>query len=207
MTTQSLVYVVDDERDVRQIVIRYLERAGYRTEEFDSAEAFLERVRSDQPACLLLDVHLVHGTGFDLLAEMKRRGDVLPTIFMTGAGDVPMSVRAMKAGALEFLEKPLAFDTLKRAVEQAAAQAIAAAQVREVLDRLTPRERAVLPLVARGLMNKQIAAELDIVEQTVKVHRARVMEKLAAESVPDLVRFVDRAAALGVTVSPDAPGD
>ena len=204
---RPLVYVVDDEANVRQLVVRFLHHAGYDTEEFESAEAFLERSPSDRPACLLLDVNLAHGTGFDLLAELKRRGESLPTIFMTGAGDIPMSVRAMKEGAVEFLEKPLSFAALQPAIEQAVTRAQDAAAVRAKLARLTPRERSVLPLVARGLMNKQIAAELEIVEQTVKVHRGRIMEKLEAESVADLVRFVDHAAALGVAIAegPSAP--
>lgn len=200
---QPLVYVVDDDPNVRQILARYLRGAGYDSEEFASAEDFFSRPRPARPACLLLDVHLAQGTGFDLLAEMKRRGEAMPTIFMTGAGDIPMSVRAMKEGAVEFLEKPLQFDALKPAVDQALGRATEAFRVREVLDRLTPRERAVLPLVARGLMNKQIATELDIVEQTVKVHRGRVMEKLEAQSVADLVRFVDHATALGVPIVGD----
>lgn len=199
---RPLVYVVDDEANVRQLVVRFLTQSGFDAEEFESAEAFLNRARSSRPACLVLDVNLAEGTGFDLLAEMKRRGEAMPTIFMTGAGDIPMSVRAMKEGAVEFLEKPLSFEALKPAVEQAASRARDAASLREVLDRLTPRERSVLPLVAQGLMNKQIASELDIVEQTVKVHRGRIMEKLEANSVADLVRFVDRAAALGVTIVP-----
>ena len=199
---EPIVYVVDDEANVRQLVARFLQRAGYESEEFESAEDFFKRTPSSRPSCLLLDVHLARGTGFDLLAEMKRRGEIVPTIFMTGAGDIPMSVRAMKEGAVEFLEKPLSLEALKPAVEQALSRAQDAAAVREKLERLTPRERSVLPLVARGLMNKQIAAELDVVEQTVKVHRGRIMEKLEAESVADLVRFVDHATALGVTIAP-----
>ncbi len=196
-----LVYVVDDDPNVRQVVARFVEQLGYDALEFDSAESFLARPAGNRPACLLLDVHLARGTGFDLLEELARRDEPIPTIFMTGAGDIPMSVRAMKAGAVEFLEKPLTLAALKPAIERALERSIEAGRFRELLGRLTPRERVVLPLVARGMMNKQIATELDVVEQTVKVHRARVMEKLEAKSVVDLVRFVDRAAALGVPVS------
>lgn len=197
---RPVVYVVDDESNVRRVVVRFLEQLGYDSLEFDSAESFLAWPADNRPACLLLDVHLVRGTGFDLLDELKRRGAALPTIFMTGAGDIPMSVKAMKAGAVEFLEKPLTLAALQPALEHALEVSIETARLRELLGRLTPRERAVLPLVAQGLMNKEIASELDIVEQTVKVHRARVMEKLEAGSVADLVRFVDRAAALGIVI-------
>lgn len=197
---RPIVYVVDDEPNVRQVVVRFLEQLGHDSQQFDSAERFLARPSDPRPACLLLDVHLVSGTGFDLLDELKRRDAALPTVFMTGAGDIPMSVKAMKAGAVEFLEKPLTLAALKPAIEHALERSIETARFRELLDRLTPRERAVLPLVAQGMMNKEIAAELEVVEQTVKVHRARVMEKLEAGSVADLVRFVDRAASLGIVV-------
>jgi RNA polymerase sigma factor (sigma-70 family) len=202
---RPVVYVVDDEPNVRQVVVRYLEQLGHDSQEFSSAESFLARPADDRPACLLLDVHLATGTGFDLLEELKRRDAAIPTIFMTGAGDIPMSVKAMKAGAVEFLEKPLRLAALQPAIEHALERSIETARFRELLGRLTPRERAVLPLVAQGMMNKEIASELDVVEQTVKVHRARVMEKLEAGSVADLVRFVDRAAALGIVITA-APG-
>lgn len=205
--TGPIVYVVDDDDSVRAAVVRGVKQLGYGCEEFGTAEAFLERAHRDRTSCLLLDVHLDHGTGFDLHAELERRGDELPTIFMTGDGDIPMSVRAMKQGAVEFLTKPLDWTAVATAIAQALerssrAQARRAevAGVRARLDRLTPRERAVLPGVARGLLNKQIAMELGIVEQTVKVHRARVMQKLEVASLADLVRFVERAAGLGIAV-------
>jgi RNA polymerase sigma factor (sigma-70 family) len=206
---RPIVYVVDDEPPLRDVVTRFLTRSGYETEAFASAEEFLARKRQDRPAALVCDVMLVDGTGLDLLAELQRRGDTLPTIFMTGGGDIPMSVRAMKLGAVEFLTKPLNWDDLRLAVAQGVERAEAAARLKEeasrihgLLEKLTPRERSVLPWVAKGLPNKQIAAELDIVEQTVKVHRGRIMEKLATRSVADLVRLVDRAIALGIPVEP-----
>ena len=202
-----IVYVVDDEQGLRDVVVRYLARLGYETEAFASAGEFLERARQDRPEALLCDVHLVNGTGFDLLDELARRGDTLPTVFMTGAGTIPMSVRAMKLGAVEFLTKPFESAELKPAVEQALERARTARALRKeaaaieaLLARLTPRERSVLPHVAQGKPNKQIAADLDIVEQTVKVHRGRIMEKLEVGSVAELVRLVDRASALGISI-------
>jgi FixJ family two-component response regulator len=205
---RPIVYVVDDEPRLRDVVARFLASCGYETEAFASAADFLAHNRPDRPAALVCDVMLLDGTGFDLVAELEKRGDMLPTIFMTGGGDIPMSVRAMKLGAIEFLTKPLSWDDLRVAVAQGLERAEAALRVKaeagrieRLLQKLTPRERSVLPWVAKGLPNKQIAAELDIVEQTVKVHRGRIMEKLAAKSVADLVRLVDRASALRVPIA------
>jgi FixJ family two-component response regulator len=203
-----LVYVVDDDDRVRELVARIVRSFGYETETFSSAADFLTAVQSDRTSCLLLDVHLVGGTGFELFAELERRGLELPTVFMTGAGTIPMSVQAMKAGAVEFLTKPIDWGAMRTAVEQALAraQSIAArratrVELTELLGRLTPREAAVFPYVVRGWLNKQIAAELAIVEQTVKVHRARIMQKLEVESVADLVRLAERFSAAGIDIS------
>jgi FixJ family two-component response regulator len=204
-----LVYVVDDEKKVRDLLARVVRSFGYDAEPYASAAEFLEAVQSDRPACLLLDVHLAVGTGFELFDELERRGAELPTIFMTGAGTIPMGVQAMKAGAVEFLTKPIDFVALRAALVQASAlaEAVAARRteeslLRELLQRLTPRERAVLPYVVRGWPNKRIAAALSIVEQTVKVHRARIMQKLGMDSVADLVRLSERSAALGIDPPP-----
>ena len=213
-SSRPIVYVVDDDPYLRKIIVQLLERVGYDAEAFASAEEFLRQRRDERLAVLLLDVMLLGASGFDVIAELERRGDSMPTIFMTGGGSIPMSVRAMKAGAVEFLTKPVEWDVLRPAIEQALDRAVAATAVRaesarlqEMVDRLTPRERVVLLYVARGLMNKQIAADLDIVEQTVKVHRARIMQKLEAGSVADLVRLVDRAAAHGIPVAPPTVTD
>jgi FixJ family two-component response regulator len=207
-----LVYVVDDDDKVRELVARLVRSFGYEAEAYPSAAEFLGAVRSDRPTCLLLDVHLANGTGFELFAELERQGIEVPTIFMTGAGTIPMSVQAMKAGAVEFLTKPLDWGAMRIALQQAMARAasIAArrshqAELRQLIGRLTPREGAVLPYVVRGWLNKQIAAELDIVEQTVKVHRARIMQKLEVDSVAALVRLADVFTAAGIDISP--PGD
>jgi FixJ family two-component response regulator len=200
-----LIYVVDDEDKVRELVARVVRSYGYETEAYGSAAEFLMSVRTDRPTCLLLDVHLVDGTGFELFAELERRRIEMPTIFITGDGTIPMSVEAMKAGAVEFLTKPVNWEALSASLKQAVARAeLVAARRAERLDlqarhdRLTPREAVVFPYVARGWPNKQIAAELDIVEQTVKVHRARIMQKLEVESVVDLARLHDRITELGV---------
>lgn len=213
-TGDILVYVVDDEDRVRDVVVRVVRSFGYATEAFSSAAAFLESFTRDRPACLLCDVNLGAGTGLDLFAELERRRISLPTIFMTGAGTIPMSVQAMKAGAVEFLTKPLDWEALRAALGQAVSQVEALTAIRaeesslrELLGRLTPRENAVLPYVVRGMMNKQIASELAIVEQTVKVHRARVMQKLGVDSVADLVRLAERFSALGIDITAPAASD
>jgi FixJ family two-component response regulator len=205
--SRPIVYVVDDEPPVRNVVVRFLTSLGYETEAFGSAEEFLARPRSDRAEALVCDVHLVDGTGLELLSELHQRGDSLPTIFMTGAGSIPMSVKAMKLGAVEFLTKPIDWEALRPAVAHALERAESwkrvrdeAARIEALLGKLTPRERSVLPHVATGKPNKQIAAELDIVEQTVKVHRGRLMEKLGADSLADVVRLVDRAIALGISL-------
>jgi FixJ family two-component response regulator len=176
---------------------------GFAVEAFASGEEFLQHTLPDRPSCLVLDVVLSGSSGFDVFAELAR-GDVCPpTVFMTGAGDIPMSVRAMKAGAVEFLTKPFNKAALRNAVHQALERAVAQRQRRaelreldERFSRLTGREREVLTHVVAGKLNKQIAADLGVVEQTVKVHRAQIMRKLAAASVAALVKMTERAARL-----------
>ncbi|HJQ20583.1 MAG TPA: response regulator [Gemmatimonadaceae bacterium] len=203
----GVVYIVDDEESTRNIIVRHVTAAGYHASPFASAREFLAAARDDRPACLVLDMHLQDGTGFDVFDAMERRGDALPTIFLTGAGTIPMTVRAMKAGAVEFLTKPPDWEALRNALTSAMNRArqirerrAEAAKIQERLDALTPREREVVPYVARGLPNKQIAAELKVVEQTVKVHRARMMQKLGVDSVAELVHLVDKARELGIEV-------
>lgn len=201
--TDPVVYVVDDEGVVRDTVIRMVREFGFAVEAFASAEAFLQYRRSDRPACLVLDVMLPPVSGFDVVAELARGGVQLPTVFMTGEGTIPMSVRAMKTGAVEFLTKPLDKPALRAAIQQALSLAVTQRERRAELEalearlsKLTPREREVLPHVAAGRLNKQIASELGVVEQTIKVHRARIMQKLGVTSVAELVRFTERVAAL-----------
>jgi FixJ family two-component response regulator len=198
-----LVYIVDDDLAVREALRSMIRSAGMRCETFVSANEFLHHSRADGPACLVLDVMLPGLSGLELSAELvKVRGEI-PTVFVTGHGTIPMSVRAMKAGAVEFLTKPFSVDDLLSAIHQAlerdrVARSARAAEdaVRAKLGKLTARERDVLELVAAGRLNKEIAAKLGIVEQTVKQHRGRIMQKLGAGSVADLVRLAEHASRL-----------
>jgi FixJ family two-component response regulator len=194
------VFIVDDDPSIRKALTRLIKSAGYDVTSFTSAREFLDRPKSDEPpGCLVLDVRMPGLSGLDLQAELQNASTTLPIVFMTGHGDIPMSVRAMKAGAVDFLPKPIKDTELLRAIEQArsrAAQEYAATRelqsIRRRLETLTPREREVMALVVRGLLNKQIAFELGTVEKTIKVHRARVMEKMQVESLAELVRVAQR---------------
>jgi FixJ family two-component response regulator len=197
--TARKVFVVDDDPSVLRSVERLLCPAGYAVVAYASPRAFLECAPLDQPACAVVELCMPELGGLDLQEELSRRGFPLPLVFLTGHADVPSSVQAMKAGAIDFLSKPCDDTALLAAVERALArdaEARAARAEREAararFAALTPREREVCALIARGLMNKQIAAELGAAEKTIKIHRGRVMEKLGAESVVDLVRLVDR---------------
>jgi FixJ family two-component response regulator len=194
------VFVVDDDPSVRKALTRLMRSAGYDVTTFASAHEFLDRAKSEeQPGCVVLDVRMPGLSGLDLQAELQKIHTTLPIVFMTGHGDIPMSVRAMKAGAVDFLPKPVKDTELLRAIEQARARAAqehaAATELQSIQGRfetLTPREREVMALVVRGLLNKQIAFELGTVEKTIKVHRARVMDKMQVESLAELVRIAER---------------
>lgn len=190
----SSVFVVDDDPSVRKSLVRLLGQNGWRVEAFESAEAFLAGRDPHAAGCLLLDVSLPGLDGLALQRRLAESGHALPIVFLTGHGDIPMSVRAVKAGAVDFLTKPVAAETLFAAVRAAIEQDIFtrkagadAARLRERFGTLTPREREVLAAVASGKLNKQIAADLGVVEQTVKFHRARIMEKMQAGSVAELM--------------------
>jgi FixJ family two-component response regulator len=194
------VYVVDDDSSIRQALSGLLRSVGLKVETFGSAQEFLRAPRGESPACLVLDVRLPDGSGLDLPDALRDMDSPLPIIYITGHGTIPMSVRAMKSGALEFLTKPFRddelLDAIKVALERdrvAKAERSELGEARHRIERLTPREREVLELVVAGKMNKQIAAELGTAEQTVKQHRGRVMRKLEVDSVADLVRLVERA--------------
>ena len=196
-----IVYVVDDDLAVREALSSVIRSVNLRVATFASAEEFLLHTRPDVPSCLVLDVQLPEISGFDLLRRLEEAVALLPVIFITGHGTIPMSVRAMKAGALEFLTKPFQEADLLAAIAQALERSRAAgvdradlASVRQRLAKLTPREREVMALVVAGRMNKQIAAELGAAEQTIKQHRGRIMQKVGAGSVAELVRLVERAA-------------
>ena len=196
----TLVGIVDDDPSVRKGLARLVTGAGYRVEVFASAREFLARPPQEDPCCLLLDVRMPGLTGLELQEALAMAGRQMSIVFVSGHGDVVGSVKAMKRGAVDFLTKPVDAQELLGAIERAVARAVTAQreQVRatDVQDRLktlTSREAQVFALVVTGMLNKQIAAELGIVEKTVKVHRARVMEKMRASSLAELVRLADRA--------------
>jgi FixJ family two-component response regulator len=200
VTPAAVVCVVDDDVSVRTSLARLVASAGYVVQTFGSAADFLAREPSPAPCCIVLDLSMPGVTGLDLQRTLAGGAHRIPVIFVTGHGTVPTSVAAMKAGAVDFLTKPCAGRELLEAIERAVARDrrdrdvdTRAAEVRARIETLTARERQVFALVVTGMLNKQIAAELGIVEKTVKVHRGRVMEKLRAGSFAELVRLGDRA--------------
>ncbi|PZQ84915.1 MAG: DNA-binding response regulator [Ancylobacter novellus] len=202
--TESVVYVVDDDRSVLASLDSLLSSEGYRVLTFETTQAFLAMARPDLPGCLVLDVRLRGASGLEFQRELRRSGVPTPIVFITGHGDVPMSVAAMKAGAIEFLMKPFRdqdlLDAVHNGIDIDRARLAHDAQMVELRTRyaaMTPREREIMPLVASGLMNKQIAVNLQLSEVTVKVHRAQIMQKLRVRTLADLVRVADRLAGDG----------
>ena len=191
---QSVVFIIDDDEPLRSGLKRLLRSVGLHAETFGSTPEFMQSKMPDVASCLLLDVRLPGLSGLDFQTELAKAGIRIPIIFMTGHGDIPMSVRAMKAGAVEFLTKPLReqdlLDAVRLALERDRARRESERSVsnlRALLDQLTPREHEVLSLVTAGLMNKQVAGELGVSEIMVKVHRGNVMRKMGAKSLADLV--------------------
>ncbi len=199
MTGAPIVFVVDDDLSVRSSLKFLLSTVGLQVEGCDSADSFLQRKLPDAPSCLVLDVRLPGLSGLDFQRELAAKNIRIPIIFLTGHGDIPMSVRAMKAGAVEFLTKPFRdqdlLDAVRIALEQDRARREQEKETvifRRRFDSLTSREQEVVSLVVSGMLNKQIADQLGTAESTVKVQRSRAMEKMQAESLIDLVRMIER---------------
>ena len=198
-STESIVFIVDDDVSVRESLESLVGFSGWKVETFGSGQDFLVRPHPDCPTCLLLDVSLPDLNGLDLQRLVSDDRPDMPIIFITGHGDIPMSVRAMKAGAAEFLTKPIDNEKLLEAIgdamERSKIARAAHADVKTIMDRwstLTPREQEVAELVASGLLNKQVGYKLGISEITVKAHRGKAMSKMQADSLPDLVRQLSR---------------
>jgi FixJ family two-component response regulator len=198
-TERPVVFVVDDDLAMREALQDLLASVGMDARVYASTQDFMQAQRPDAPGCLVLDVRLPGASGLSFQEELPRAGVDLPVIFITGHGDIPMTVRAMKAGAVEFLSKPFRdqelLDAIDAAIERHRAQRLETALVAELRQRfaaLTQREREVMALVSTGRVNKQIAADLSISEATVKVHRGQIMRKMQAKSLAQLVRIADR---------------
>ena len=199
MNNAEMVFVIDDDESIREALKSLIRSVGLSVETFASAQVFLQSSRPDVPSCLILDVRMPGLSGLDLQRDLTEANIHIPIIFITGHGDIPMSVRAMKAGAVEFLTKPFRDQDLLDAIQQALdrdrqvrSQQAGSAELRNRYHSLTPRETEVFGLVVKGMLNKQIALQLGTSEITIKLHRRQVMEKMHADSLADLVRMSER---------------
>jgi len=204
MTMGPLIHVVDDDAAFRTAIARLLQACGYRVALYESGDRLLQGPPGTEPGCILLDIKMTGVDGLALQDELAQRGVILPIVFLTGYGDIPTSVRAIKAGAEDFLSKPVSRETLVEAIERALARYEQAHQVqtqlaalRAVVDTLTPRESQVFALVVRGKLNKQIAYQLGASERTIKAHRHSIMEKLGVHSLAQIVSIAERLGMLG----------
>ena len=198
MTDDSLVCVIDDDADIRGSLDSLLRSAGFAVALYETPEDFLAAGVPEVASCLVLDIRLRGQSGLDFQEKLAAQGVHIPVILITGHGDIPMTVRGMKAGAVDFLPKPFSEDQMLASIEAALetdrarrAEAVGAEQLKSCYDKLTPREREVMGFVVTGLMNKQVAARMDLSEITVKIHRGNVMRKMEAQSLPDLVRMAE----------------
>ena len=199
-SSDAIVFVVDDDSSVRSALKRLIKSVGHKVTTFSSAREFLDHDHPDAPSCLVLDIRMPGLSGLELQEQMAALGLNMPIIFITGHGNIPTSVRAMKAGAVDFLEKPFddqaLIDAINQAIEKDTQEKREQTEIRDIKQRvasLTPREYEVFSLVVTGMLNKQIAFDLGTSEKTIKVHRARVMQKMSAESLADLVRLCEKA--------------
>ncbi len=202
--SEPIVFVIDDDESVRRSLERLVRSVGLKVETHASADSFLLECRPEGPACLVLDVRMPGLSGLELQGKLQEKGLFMPIIFITGHGTIPMSVSAMKAGAVDFLQKPFndqdLLDTIHKAIDldrKTIQERIELSEIEKCVASLTPRELEVFALVVTGMLNKQIAGELGTSEKTIKVHRARVMQKMQAGSLASLVRMADR---VGVSV-------
>jgi len=198
-TATETVFVVDDDLSVREALSSLIRSVGFHVQTFSSAVEFLQQPRPAGVSCLVLDVRMPGLSGLDLQGEFAKSGDPIPIIFITGHGDIPMAVRAIKAGAVEFLAKPFRDDDLLEAIRHALerdragrSEAAELDEIRRKYATLTGREREVIALMVKGMLNKQAAAELGVAEITVKVHRHNIMQKMKVRSLPDLVRMMEK---------------
>ena len=202
----AVIFVVDDDRSVRNALERLIKSVGFRVKTFDRAQSFLDSAFCESPCCLVLDVRMPQMSGIELQEKMALRGLNMPVIFITGHGSVSMGVQAMKAGATDFIEKPFEdqqlIETIQAAIVKDRQAKQKQAEIMKIQKRaasLTPREYEVFKLVVSGMLNKQIAYELAVSEKTIKVHRARVMEKMKAKSLVSLVRMAEKIGIWGVS--------
>ena len=200
MVAVAVVFIVDDDELIRDSLAQLVKSVGLQVETFSSAQSFLDAELPDQPGCLVLDIRMPGMSGLDLQDELKKRDLSIPIIFITGHGTVPMSVRAMKSGAVDFLQKPFEdqdlLDAIHHAVELGRYSRLEQTEKKEIelrIATLTTREHEVLVLVATGMLNKQVAHGLNMSENTVKTHRARIMHKMAVDSLADLVRAIEKS--------------